>query len=40
MQEIQNILYKTPLSVGKLKDITLRGKCRWEDNIKMYLKAT
>ena len=34
----QNILYKTLLSVGKVKDITLRGRCRWQGSIKMYLK--
>jgi hypothetical protein len=40
IQQIHNIFYKTLLSVGKVKDITLRGRCRWGDNIKMYLKAT
>jgi hypothetical protein len=40
MQHAQNILYKTVLSVGKVKALTLRGRYRWEDNIKMYLKRT
>jgi len=37
---IQNILYKTLLSVGKVKDLTLRGRYKREDKIKMYLKGT
>jgi hypothetical protein len=40
MQQLQNILYKTFLSVGKVKDVTLRGRSRSEDNTKKYLKAT
>jgi hypothetical protein len=40
MQQIQNKLYKSLLSVGKVKGVTLSDRSGWEDNIKMYLKAT